>query len=262
MTRAPGDPITPRQRRWLVAVTVAVVTVGTLLVFRRFPREEIGGQTWLRTLECDFRKEWCPAGWGWGTWKLGTAGLIGAAPADSFAVYFFGQPSAAAAPVPASAIGNSDRLCDYFRHGGDFVMETEVRLLSPAPGRPAEAQLLIRESNAVMDETGLALVAGRPTAIVRYRAGGIDHVLGNWPIAAPVTYGRWYRISFISRGGHIRAELDGAKVFDSRLDSAVGPSTLPPGRYIEPHIAVKNGSAEFRSVRLFVQPGDRWAFVR
>jgi hypothetical protein len=125
-----------------------------------------------------------------------------------------------------------------------------------------------------MDETGLALVAGRRTAIVRYRAGGVDHILGDWPIASPVTYGRWSRLTFIARDGHVRAELDGEKVFDSRTDPLPdslralmggGDGTaprLPPGRYIEPHIAVKNGSAEFRRVRLYVRPGDRWAFVR
>jgi len=260
-----------------VVATLALTVVGVVFVFRSFPTEGVAGSSWLRTLECDFRQDWCPAGWGWGSWKLGPDGLVGSAPADSFAVYFFGRPSlrSVAAPNPdPTSIGNSELPCDYFRHGGEFVMETEVRLLQAAPEREAEAQLLIRESNAVNDETGVALVAGRSSAIIRYRAGGIDHILGNWPVAAPIRYGSWHRISFIAKDGQIRAELDGAPVFDSRVDSlsaalraridSLDPDTktLPPGRFIEPHIAVKNGSAEFRNVRLLVRPGDRWAFVR
>ena len=259
-------------------LTLTLVFAGAFVVHRRFPAREIAGVAWTGTLDCDFDRDWCPGGWGWGRWSRAHGTVTGAAPADSFAVYFFCQPSRREGPADAGAdgpgIGHADRLCTPFRHGGDFAMETEVRLIAGDPGRSAEAQLLIRESRAVNDETGIALVAGRRSAIIRYRAGGTDYVLGSWPLPFQVEYGRWYRLTFVLRDGQIRAEVDGRPVFDSRTDpppprlqawiDSVGPTpaTLPPAHFVEPHVAVKNGRAEFRSVRLFVRPDDRWALVR
>ena len=278
MTWISGGSRAGSRRIGLVALTLVLLGAGMLHVLRRYPRQTIAGESWLSVLECDLADGWCPGGWGWGEWTLGKEALTGAAPADSFAVYFFCRPSPGsgypAAAAPASPIGNSSRPCAPFRHGDDFAMQAEVRLIRPAPDRAAEAQLLIRESNAVRDETGLALVAGRKSAILRYRAGGTDYLLGNWPIAAPVEYGRWYHMTFLSRAGHIRAELDGTPVFDSRADSLpdrlrrwmdsvrVDRPALPPGHFTEPHIAVKNGVAEFRRLRLLVRPRDREAFVQ
>jgi hypothetical protein len=194
-------------------------------------------------------------------------------------VYFFGWPSRANGTgrdrgSAGGALGQSDRLCDHFRHGGDFVMETEVRLLRDAPGRSVEAQLLIREGNAVRDETGVTLVGNRAAAVIRYRTGFVDHIQRSWPLPGRIAYHRWYRITFVARGGHVRVEVDGTMVFDSRTDSLPGPLRarmdggganrpgLPAGTFIEPHIAVKNGAAEFRALRLFARPDDRWAWVR
>ncbi len=269
--------MTSLRRTSLVSLTLILLLAGAVYVHRRYPTREIAGTPWLGTLDCDLTAGWCPAGWGWGAWTRDGSGLTGSAPADSFAVYFFCQPSRGGSAEPTAifdGIGNSDRPCAPFRHGGDFVMETEVRLLAGALDRSAEVQLLIRESHAVMAETGLALVAGRRSTILRYRADGVDYILGSWPLPFTLEYGRWYRMTFISADGQIRAEVDGTPVFDSRADPLpprlrgwmdsvdADPRVLPPAVFVEPHVAVKNGTAEFRAVRLFVRPDDRWAFVR
>lgn len=272
------------ERGVLILLLIAAVTSAALLVRKYRPRRaEIGGMRWTEILRCDFSDDWCPAGWGWGNWTLTDGSLTGRTPVDQLAVYFFGEPAASRygawdvrqRVVPgARTLGRSDEPCGQFLHAGDFVLEARVRLMQPAEGEDAEAQLLIRDSNRVVDVTGVTLRAERTTARVRYRVGGNEHIYHDVQLDQRTRYGRWYLVQFVAREGHIQAIVDGAVVFDSRFDVGASRSSfapdyrtryrasdsgagarsqsLPVGTFVEPHIAVKNGVAQFERVSLYV----------
>ncbi len=87
---------------------------------------------------------------------------------------------------------------------------------------------------------------------------------------------RWYRVRFVARGGRVSAYIDGRLTYDSGNAAQAGRRVvehspdfrtryrvlegggdtpaydLPAGKFAEPHIAVREGVAEFEYVKLYV----------
>jgi hypothetical protein len=77
--------------------------------------------------------------------------------------------------------------------------------------------------------------------------GGQDRLLRVVTLPAPVEMARWYQLQVAVRRGRATVWLDGHPVFRS-------PPDQPLGVYAEPHLAVRHGTVEFRSLRVLVAP--------
>jgi len=195
----------------------------------RFPRPEagdtlsVGGVLWRRGFGWDFSRGACPDGWGWGEWRLRQGILQGHGTARQDAVY----------------------ICP-FDHGGDFLLQTEVRLVQAEGGREVEAHLLTRDSSELHHESGVALIAGAPQGRlgVRHMENRQEHLGRMVRLSRPVLYGDWHRLEFAVRAGEVFVWLDGEPVFASH-------ASWPTGIYGEPHLAVENGVAQFRYLNIY-----------
>ncbi len=184
----------------------------------------IGGQLWRKAFGWDFARGACPGGWGWGEWRLRRGVLQGHGVEGLDAVY----------------------VCP-FEHGGDFLLETEVRLVRGEGGRSAEAHLLTRDGAELHHESGVALFGGESRINVRHMENRQEHLSRIVPIAAPLAYGQWHRLQFAVRGGRVSVRMDGALLFES-------DDTWPTGLYREPHLAARSGVAQFRCLNIYTLP--------
>ncbi len=240
--RAPPDheETCMRKRTIIIPSLIAFGALGALLlcadpertrrVYESVPRQ--GGQPvvlldgvyWRRAVAWNFADGAFPDAWSWGDWRLVDGLLEGRSDDGAFAVYV--------AP---------------FAHGGDFLLETRVRLVADAGGRSVEAHLLTRDSRELHNESGAVLFGGQRRVSVRHMVGGTEHVLRVVKPDKPVSEGAWHLLRFAVRAGRVEARLDGVLLFRS-------DGSYPVGVYREPHLAVRNGVAQFSSLKIFVAP--------
>ncbi|MHB8077725.1 MAG: hypothetical protein ACYDIE_00540 [Candidatus Krumholzibacteriia bacterium] len=217
----------------LAALGVALLCAdpeGVRRVYRSVPRHAgepvvlLDGAYWRRAVAWDFADGAFPGAWSWGDWRLADGLLEGRSDDGAFAVYV----------TP-------------FAHGGDFLLETRVRLVSDAAGHGVEAHLLTRDGRELHSESGAVLFGGQRRVSVRHMVDGTEHVLRVVKPDDPVSEGVWHLLRFAVRGGRVEARLDGALLFRS-------DRSFPVGVYREPHFAVRYGVAQFSDLKIFVAP--------
>jgi len=201
---------------------------------------ELAGEQWTLVLEWTFADGLYPAGWSWGSWRLENGLLVGSDPDSTI--------SAAVYVLP-------------FVHGPDFLMETTFRMRSLHGATHTETQLLTRDGRALRFESGLALVTGTDRVRVRCFAAGEDRLYGSVPTGHQTTYGTWYVARYLLREGRVVVFINDEEMFDSATDKSAWASPrrledaatlFPTEVFREPHLAVRNGEAAFRSVRIWV----------
>jgi len=213
----------------LVAILALRVDRGQLRrifqgVPRRLPNADLvlDGEAWRQAVAWEVRDGAFPAAWSWGDWRVVDGVLEGRDDHGDFAVY----------------------VCP-FEHGGDFLLETRVRILPDSAGRVAEAHLLTRDSRELRHESGAVLFGGQRRISARHMVERVDYVLRVIKPAEPVSEGDWHLLRFAVRGGRVQVWLDGTRVFRSE-------KRYPTGTYREPHFAVRNGVAQFSGFKIFV----------
>jgi hypothetical protein len=184
----------------------------------------VDGVAWREAASWRFRDGAFPGAWGWGRWRLVDGVLEGRGDAGSFAVYF--------CPV---------------EHGGDFLLETRVRILPDSAGRPTEAHLLTRDSRELACESGAVAFGGLDRLSARHMVDRHDYVLRVIRSPEKVTLNTWHTLAFAVRDGRVLLWLDGRRLYRS-------DRRYPTGHYREPHLAVRNGTAQFSEFRLLVAP--------
>jgi hypothetical protein len=184
----------------------------------------VDGVPWREASAWRFRDGAFPDAWGWGEWRLGDGVLEGREERGDFAVTF--------CPV---------------EHGGDFLLETRVRILPDSAGRSTEVHLLTRDGRELRCESGAVLFSGEPRVSARHMVDRHDYVLRVIRPAAAVNPGAWHLLAFAVRDGRVFVWVDGRRVYRS-------DRRYPTGQYREPHLAVRNGVAQFSSFRLLVAP--------
>jgi hypothetical protein len=214
----------------LAVLAVLVARLGWRQVYESVPRPSgradlmVDGVAWREASAWRFRDGAFPDAWGWGEWRLVDGVLEGREDRGDFAVYF--------CPV---------------EHGGDFLLETRVRLLPDSAGRPTEAHLLTRDGRELRCESGAVLFGSQNKVSVRHMVDRHDYVLKVIKPSETVSLGTWHLLAFAVRDGRVFVWLDGRRVYRS-------DHRYPTGTYHEPHLAVRNGVAQFREFRLLVAP--------
>jgi hypothetical protein len=184
----------------------------------------VDGVPWREASAWRFRDGPFPNAWGWGQWRVVDGVLEGREDKGDFAVYF----------CPAE-------------HGGDFLLETRVRILSDSTGRIPEAHLLTRDSRELHNESGAVLFGGQNKVSARHMVDRHDYVLRVIKPSEFVRLDAWHLLAFAVRDGRVFVWLDGRRIYRS-------DHRYPTGRYREPHLAVRNGVAQFGEFRLLVAP--------
>jgi cellulose synthase/poly-beta-1,6-N-acetylglucosamine synthase-like glycosyltransferase len=193
-----------------------------------YPVEDLAGATWARVLSWRFVEGQYPAGWGWGR-RTVVDGTLELSTVES------GMASTYFLPVA---------------HGSEFILETEFMLVEGAGGQEAGVHLATRDTGAGFNETGIAVFArGRPV-YYRHRVHRLDDAAEFVRSGPFVEYGTWHAIRVELRNGRLSGSVDGQPVFSREVRTA---RTL----YTEPHVAVENGTARFRAVRVYTTPGFR-----
>jgi len=180
----------------------------------------IDGVTWRQVLYWDFKEGLYPKGWGCGNYSIIEGKLQIEDLTGEESVYF----------LPLT-------------HGGNFVLETKVKLIQGHHPVYAAAQLLTRDSSKQNYESGLVLLPELDQAIVRHMADRTDYVYEAFEINMSIEYGEWYVMRLIILNGQMRAFVDGNEIYDSN-------SSFPVTTYEEPHLAVRYGIAVFEYVRI------------
>ena len=215
----------------LAVLAVLLLRLGWRQVYESVPRPSgradllVDGVAWREASAWHFRDGGFPDAWSWGDWRLVDGVLEGREDKGDFAVYF----------------------CP-FEHGGDFLLETRVRILPDSAGRATEAHLLTRDSRELRSESGAVLFGGQNGSARGTWWTGTDYVLRVIKPSRPVSQGTWHLLT-LRRARRPRVASG----------STAGASTAPtsairPGDYREPHLAVRNGVAQFSEFRLLVAP--------
>ncbi len=184
----------------------------------------VEGMPWREASSWSFRDGPFPGAWGWGDWRVADGLLEGREDRGDFAVYF--------CPV---------------EHGGDFLLETQVRIVPDSAGRHTEVHLLTRDSRELTCESGAVAFGGLERLSARHMVARHDYVLKVVMPLEAVSLATWHALAFAVRDGRVYLWLDGRRLYRS-------DQRYPTGRYREPHLAVRNGTAQFRSFRLLVAP--------
>lgn len=214
----------------VLVLAVLVLRLGWRQVYESVPRPSgradllVDGVPWRVASNWRFRDGAFPRAWGWGQWRLVDGVLEGREDKGDFAVYF--------CPV---------------EHGGDFLLETRVRFLPDSSGRPTEAHLLTRDSRELRCESGAVLFGGMERLSARHMVDRADYVLRVIKPSEAVSRDAWHVLAFAVRDGRVFVWLDGRRLYRS-------DRRFPTGRYREPHLAVRNGVAQFSEFRLLVAP--------
>ena len=187
----------------------------------QLPTAVIDGVTWTQVLYWVFEDGFYPTGWGRGNWSIVDGMLEGRESEGGFSLYFF-----------------------PFTHGGDFILETKVKILEGLDG-DVEVQLLTRDSDKINFESGMVLFAGWNKVTVRHMADKIDYVYRPFGMNMTVNYGEWYVMRFVVYKGIVRAFVNEVQVYASN-------DSYPVGEYHEPHLAVRYAIAAFEYVKIFV----------
>jgi hypothetical protein len=213
-----------------VVLLVLVLRLGWRQVFESVPRVSaqadllLDGVPWREASAWRFRDGPFPHAWGWGEWRIADGLLEGREDRGEFAVYF--------CPV---------------EHGGDFLLETRVRILPDSAGRHTEVHLLTRDSRELECESGAVAFGGLDRLSARHMVARHDYVLRVVKPSEAVSLGTWHTLAFAVRDGRVSLWLDGRRLYRS-------DRRYPTGRYREPHLAVRNGTAQFSDFRLLVAP--------
>jgi hypothetical protein len=182
----------------------------------------LDGVAWRQAVAWEVSDGPFPGAWSWGDWRVVDGVLEGRDDDGGFAVY----------------------ICP-FEHGGDFLLETRVRILADSSGRAAEAHLLTRDSRELHHESGAVLFGGQNRISARHMVDRVDYVLRVIKPSRPVSEGVWHLLRFMVHDGRVQVWLDGERIFRSE-------KRYPTGVYREPHFAVRNGVAQFSGFRILV----------
>lgn len=199
-----------------------------LRLYRSVPRPSpnadlvLDGVAWRQAVAWEVSDGPFPGAWSWGDWRVVDGVLEGRDDAGDFAVYM----------LP-------------FEHGGNFLLETRVRILADAGGRVAEAHLLTRDSRELRRESGAVLFGGQRRVSARHMVDRVEYVLRVIKPSRPVSEGTWHLLRFAVHDGRVQIWLDGVRIFRSE-------KRYPAGVYREPHFAVRNGVVQFSGFRILV----------
>ncbi len=185
----------------------------------------IDGENWKQLLVWNFINGVFPSGWGWGDWTVNNGTLELQDNNGDMAAYI--------TPVD---------------HGGDFILETDVYLRPNGDDRPVEVHLNTRDSNRLTNECGLTIFGGDNRGFLHNTVNGKNYALTPIDTEAEFEFGAWHRLRLKYLKGRISAFVDGRQVLES---SERFPTTL----YGEPHLAVRNGTARFRNIRVYAKTG-------
>ena len=224
-------------RRALILVAILLVLAILVLradrgslqrFYRSMPRPlpnadlVLDGVAWRQAVAWEVREGPFPGAWSWGDWRVVDGVLEGREHEGGFAVYI----------LP-------------FEHGGNFLLETRVRILADSSGRVAEAHLLTRDGRELRHESGAVLFGGQNRVSARHMVDRVDYVLRVIKPSRPVSEGTWHLLRFAVRDGRVQVWLDGTRIFRS-------DKRYPTGIYREPHFAVRNGVVQFSRFRILV----------
>ncbi len=224
-------------RRALILVAILLVFAIVALradrgslqrLYRSMPRPlpnadlVLDGVAWRQAVAWEVREGPFPGAWSWGDWRVVDGVLEGREHEGGSAVYI----------LP-------------FEHGGNFLLETRVRILADSSGRVAEAHLLTRDGRELRHESGAVLFGGQNRVSVRHTVDRVDYVLRVIKPSRPVSEGAWHLLRFAVRDGRVQVWLDGTRIFRS-------DKRYPTGIYREPHFAVRNGVVQFSGFRILV----------
>lgn len=206
-------------------LVVLVVLAGAALVFLAGAwLRPAAPEGWTEVLSRSFADGPREADWGWGEWRF-VDGCLELADRT-------GEPTVYMLPVPPSR---------------DEIVETEVQIVESVPGRRAGAHLITRASEYLESECGIVVYAGSPEAYLRHRVDLREQeTLAELP--GPIEPGSWHVLRIEVQGGVFTASVDGAPV-------ATMPGAVSSTGYAEPHLAVENGVARFRSIRVMAAGG-------
>jgi len=182
----------------------------------------LDGVAWRQAVAWEVREGPFPGAWSWGDWRVVDGVLEGREHEGGSAVYI----------LP-------------FEHGGNFLLETRVRILADSSGRVAEAHLLTRDGRELRHESGAVLFGGQNRVSVRHMVDRVDYVLRVIKPSRAVSEGAWHLLRFAVRDGRVQVWLDGTRIFRS-------DKRYPTGIYREPHFAVRNGVVQFSGFRILV----------
>jgi hypothetical protein len=179
---------------------------------------------WTEVMAWDFADGPYPGGWGWGEFAVRDSTLEMCDPTGNIAVYML--------PVP---------------HAGHFILETEVQIL-PAPDRKSTAaHLITRDSNRLTHESGMSIFGDSRQVNVRHRVNHREYICDICRADTDLASGVWHQMRLQVDRNLVIASVDGRQVF-------VSHEKFPEGLYGEPHLAVENGTARFRSFRILTAP--------
>jgi hypothetical protein len=224
------------RRAAIVAAIVLVLAILALRVdreqlrriYRSVPRPlpnadlVLDDVAWRQAVAWKFSDGPFPGAWSWGDWRVVDGMLEGRDDDGGFAVY----------------------VCP-FEHGGDFLLETRVRIVADSTARVAEAHLLTRDSRELHHESGAVLFGGQSRVSARHMVDRVDYVLRVIKPPRPVSEGVWHLLRFAVHDGRVQVWLDGDRIFRSE-------KRYPTGVYREPHFAVRNGVVQFSGFRILV----------
>ncbi|MBN2171754.1 MAG: hypothetical protein JW819_10600 [Candidatus Krumholzibacteriota bacterium] len=188
----------------------------------RIPPVAVDGRVFVPVVDWSFQRGPYPQGWGWGEWELAGGVLVGRHTAGAIASYFF-----------------------PFDCGEEFILETRVRLTSSADEDGVVAQLLVRDSEQMHNESGVAIYADSSEAAVRHMVDGVNYIWDLIDMGERTAMNRWYRLRFALVDRHPRAWIDEQPV-------PLPEARYPIGLYRGPHLAVDRGTAEFTYVRVYL----------
>jgi len=212
--------------RKILYFTLAFVVVFGFSIFYYIqnlqPTVVVDNVTWRQVLCWNFKDGLYPKGWGWGNYSIVEGKLQIEDLTEEESVYFL-----------------------RVTHGGDFVLETKVKLIQGYHTVYAAGQLLTRDSSKQKYESGMVLLPELDQAIVRHMADRVDYVYEAFEINMSIDYGEWYIMRLIVHNGRVRAFLDENKIYDTSC-------SFPVTTYGEPHLAVRYGVAVFEYVRILL----------
>lgn len=215
--------------RKAVLVVLLIAGTGLPLILQyqesRPPTIVFDGVTWTQVFYWDFKDGLYPEGQGWGDWAIVDGKL----------------------QLEADASGRESVYLLPFRHGGDFLLETKVRIVRGFHPYYVAAQLVTRDSEQVNHESGFVILPEMDQAIIRHYVNKVDHVYTAFPVNVSIEYGVWHVMRFMVHRGRVKAFVDSNAIYDSN-------ASYPVGEYGEPHLAVRYGIARFEYVKIYVAP--------
>jgi hypothetical protein len=208
----------------LVVLLIASAVLPLYLQYQesRPPTIVLDGVTWTQVLRWDFKDGLYPEGQGWVDWAIVDGKL----------------------QLRADASGLESVYLLPVRHGGDFLLETKVKIVRSFHPYYLAVQLVTRDSKQVNHECGFIILPEMDQAIVRHMVDKVDYVYTAVPVNVSIEYDVWHVMRFMVHKGRVRAFVDGNPIYDSN-------ASYPVGEYREPHLSVRYGIARFEYLKIF-----------